>query len=806
MLVRKLLKEIALWSIPFFILLSFLFFTKVIKKDFIYAHYLFGTGKPPYNWINDYTVIPLKKFYISLKNDNKSYLPKVSLYLSESKRNYFLSDVPNTVKEWQRGKIVHYLNEKALKDVRIRLRGDNPDNWLKEKQSFRTKLRKSEMHGRQRYYNYLPFEIRILTSTRMALNSGILAPKVKPIELLLNGKKKGLYLELENFNENFLRRNKIMPVNFYKGENYNQEIKINLPGYLYNNSGLWSKEASFNFNEKKNKNDLKKFLEILNNSKHDPNKFKTLETYFDQEYIGRYLAYISIIQNFHMTRYHNNRIIIDPWKGQVFPVITDAQQDFDTKTNFDKSPNDLISILNQSSKFIDLKYFYLKKLLFEEKIIEKEINYLKKNKKNINNVIKNDPVLTNILPEILYENKNLKIIDDTINGLKKRKKILISELQKIPNIYWARNDKNFSIFLNDTLPINNLKLFFDTDTPEWVFIDEDYDGNYDDNEIKFYSDNNELNLDLSLYSNRINLSNYYNLTQNHINVTSTKFNIISSNGNVPKKIEANNIFLNNNFTVRYEQEIKNNAINSNSLNKIIHKKKEFKQNLNTKIFSGKVIVNEDLIFEDPVLIEEGTIFLMKEGRSLIFKNKISAIGSKNNKIKFLSESKNPWGTIAIIGKNTIGSKLKNIEIKNGSGSFSDQFYFTSMLSIHNTRDIKLENIKFEDNYHYDDMLHIIYSSNILLKDLSFFNANGDAIDIDICDKVSIINSNIFNSNNDGIDLMESDVLIKDVNIINSQDKGISIGEASKANIIKTKLEKNIIGVAIKDYSEAIMEK
>ena len=94
------------------------------------------------------------------------------------------------------------------------------------------------MHGRQRYYNYLPFEIRILTSTRMALNSGILAPKVKPIELLLNGKKKGLYLELENFNENFLRRNKIMPVNFYKGENYNQEIKINLPGYLYNNSGL----------------------------------------------------------------------------------------------------------------------------------------------------------------------------------------------------------------------------------------------------------------------------------------------------------------------------------------------------------------------------------------------------------------------------------------------------------------------------------------------------------------------------------------------------------------------------------------
>ena len=136
------------------------------------------------------------------------------------------------------------------------------------------------MHERQRYYNYLPFEIRHLTSTRMALNSKILAPKVTPIELLINGEKKGLYLEIENFNENFLRRNKIMPVNFYKGENFNQETKIGLPRYLFSNSGLWSKEANFNFYEKENKNDLKKFLKILNNSKNDPKKFQILLVIF----------------------------------------------------------------------------------------------------------------------------------------------------------------------------------------------------------------------------------------------------------------------------------------------------------------------------------------------------------------------------------------------------------------------------------------------------------------------------------------------------------------------------------------------
>ena len=50
-----------------------------------------------------------------------------------------------------------------------------------------------------------------------------------------------------------------MPVNFYKGENYNQEIKIGLGKNLYSNSGLWSKEAYFNFYEKEYNSDLKNF-------------------------------------------------------------------------------------------------------------------------------------------------------------------------------------------------------------------------------------------------------------------------------------------------------------------------------------------------------------------------------------------------------------------------------------------------------------------------------------------------------------------------------------------------------------------
>ena len=231
---RKILKEGFFWSLPLFALLLTLFFVNIIKKDFIYGHYLHSTYKAPYNWFYDFSVIPLKKFYIKLKNDNKKHLPQIKIYSSKSNLNHLLSDLPNSTKDWQKGKIAHDFDQNNLKNIRFRYRGDNPANWLLEKKHLRIKLQKSDMNGRHRYYDYLPFQDRLLTSYRLASSANILTPAIRPVELLINEEKKGLYLEVEHLNENFLRRKKIMPVNFYKGENYNQESKLGVGENLYN--------------------------------------------------------------------------------------------------------------------------------------------------------------------------------------------------------------------------------------------------------------------------------------------------------------------------------------------------------------------------------------------------------------------------------------------------------------------------------------------------------------------------------------------------------------------------------------------
>lgn len=804
MLSKKLVKSFLVWSLPFVCLVIILFFINIIKKDYFYGHNLLYTARGPYNWLYDYTVIPLKKFYIHAANDNKEYLPKINLYLSEKKLNYFLTNIPDSTKTWQKGKIIHDLDRKNLRDVSIRLRGDNPENWFMEKQSYRVKLRKKEMHGRYRYYNFQPFEIRVLVSNRLAESAKIYSQRVRPVELLINEEKKGLYLEVEHLNENFLRRNKVMPVNLYKGENMNQEMKIALPYYLYSNSGLWSKQANFNFYPEENKEDLKLFLKILNNSRNNSSSFKIFKSYLDEEYIGRYLAYLVLSQNFHTGRHHNNRLIFDPWKGQIFPVVTDPGFNLNTNTNLDYSNNDLISFLNQSSYFIDLKFQYLKKLLFEENIIDKEINYLIDSKQNINKVMRKDPILTNIIPEIFIKNENFKIIDSAISTLKNRKKILKAELKRNPNVIWKKGKNNFSLILNDQLPISKIELIFGEKTPKWVFLDENYNNLYDENEIKFFKNNNKIILNTRLYANRLNSNDLYNLINDNIKIIPTQFNFISSNGNSPLKIKISNIFLNKAIPVKYVPKEKIIATKTKNLNEIIFK--DVSKKNNQQIISGKIFVDEDLIFEKPIKILKGTTFFIDEGVNIIFKNKVEAIGDKNNKIKFVSKSNKPWGNIAIIGKKTNGSELSFLEIRDGSGSYSKQFYFTAMLSIHNSKNIKLSNINFDQNHNFDDMLHVIYSSNVYLENLIFSNAQGDAIDIDMCRDIFIKNSKFYNSNNDGIDLMESNVIIKNVKIFNSKDKAISIGEYSNAKIISSELKNNNIGVAVKDGSEVNLDR
>ena len=223
-----------------------------------------------------------------------------------------------------------------------------------------------------------------------------------------------------------------------------------------------------------------------------------------------------------------------------------------------------------------------------------------------------------------------------------------------------------------------------------------------------------------------------------------------------------------------------------------------------KNISGQVFVNQNLIYTDPVNINPGTNFIINEGSHIIFKNKVIANGTQKNPIIFKrnEDTDKPWGTIGLIGPKTSKSQLSNIIIDGGSGGNYNQINFTSMFSLHNTKEINLKNLKFINHSKYDDMMHVIYCENVIIDTAEFLNAPADAIDVDISSNVRITNSKFINSNNEAIDFMESEALVDSTVIYGSKDKGLSIGESSNVLIYNTLLEKNNIGLATKDKSSA----
>ena len=302
-------------------------------------------------------------------------------------------------------------------------------------------------------------------------------------------------------------------------------------------------------------------------------------------------------------------------------------------------------------------------------------------------------------------------------------------------------------------------------------------------------------LDINLFSNRIQTMNLSRMPAAYnTKLVNTQFKFFVENNISPHEIYTYNHFINKKFKL---DKIKNKSFKP-TLNNIAILNNAIKK---TKIFSGSIDINENLVVNEISKIDPGTVFNLSEGKSIIFKNKIIANGTLQKPIIFQSKKKNKiWGTIAIHGKKTNNSLLNNILIQGGSGDVIDGINYFASLSVHSGENIKFQNVQIKNNAIYDDMVHLIYSADLYFNNIDLKNAYKDAIDIDVSSNININNLNISNSGNDGVDLMESNVSINNCFITHSKDKGISVGEGSVLKIKNCEVRESNYGIASKDAS------
>ena len=810
MRIKKLLKNSLIFFSPFVLILIILFCVNILIKDFNYAHKAYNVDAKSMNWISYLYHLNKKKlnnYFINFYKKDKVGLPKVEIDISEKSLNKLLSDVPSSTKKYVSAS---FKTGNIQQDVQLRYIGDNPVNWMFHQKAIRVKTKKSEMIERKRYFEYKPSQRRLLDdyiAYIFAKKLDLLVSDVRLVEVFINNKSSGIFIERERLNESFLRRKKVMPVNLYKGEaSRNSEKKIGLAVNLDENPGLWEKISILNTVNLGDHGDLKNFTQNIREAASSSEKLKNLFKYGNDKLLAR-TAVLEILLNQEINdNSHNRRLTIDVWSGKKYIIPHDfsySRIKIDKENfNLDSCSTRLFCVLNQSSEFLDLKYEILYSVIKEEKIFEDIIEHLEEIRSNFLISQKTDLGVIfrkNVLIRNSFGIENKESFNHLIESLKEREKKLIEILEKNVDSYWKKNQKGFEIIADKSLPVTDILVEFDSKIPDWIILDYNNNKTIDDNDIYFYpSKNKNFKLNLKLFANRILLSKEKLFNRSTIITGKTSFSFFVDKSLIPARLTTFNRFTGKGVS------IKNSEFNANYPS--VHNKVILKTAKESKTLSGNIFLKENLILSNEVQILEGTTFTMAEDVSIIFENKVTAIGTKQNPILFKKfENSKDWGTVAFHGNNTDGSIVKNIIIENGSGKSIDGINYFSALSVHSAKNILFDNILIKNNSKYDDMMHIIYSENIQVLNSNFINAHLDSIDVDISNNIFFENTNVINSGNDGIDFMESTAYLDKMKFISSGDKGISVGENSKIIIKNSKFKDNKYGIASKDLSKATVE-
>ena len=205
------------------------------------------------------------------------------------------------------------------------------------------------------------------------------------------------------------------------------------------------------------------------------------------------------------------------------------------------------------------------------------------------------------------------------------------------------------------------------------------------------------------------------------------------------------------------------------------------------------------------MIEPGSKMYLSPGVSIISSSPISAIGTKDSPI-FVGRKNEEgnWGSIAVINVEK-KSEFRYMTLVAGSSSAPiNGVTFTGMISAHNAPLYVFDSQFYRDGD--DDMISAKYSTGEIARS-KFFDSAGDAIDLDMTDGFLIANnyfSNIGTGPNggDAIDLSFSDAYIFGNTVNRCSDKGISVGEKSTPLIEGNKITRCVIGIAVKDSSQA----
>jgi hypothetical protein len=214
---------------------------------------------------------------------------------------------------------------------------------------------------------------------------------------------------------------------------------------------------------------------------------------------------------------------------------------------------------------------------------------------------------------------------------------------------------------------------------------------------------------------------------------------------------------------------------------------------------GEVVIEAPRVFEPntTVTIAAGTHLRMAAEASLIFLGKVSFEGAPGAPIVIDALEARRWGGIAIQGRQTAGSRLEHVFVSGGSTPAWRSIPYPALVNIHHTRDIAVQACRFGGNAPDSEMLHVAYVDGFTSADTMVAKVSGDALDLEYS-RADLRRLRLLDVGDDGLDLMGTELLLRDSIILGARGNGISAGEESHAKVQNTLVASSKVGVLVKN--------
>ena len=737
-------------------------------------------------------------------NERAPTADRIDLFVDAAGWQALAADLPASGGHWQRAMLAL---EGVPTKVRLRLRGDYGIHFFHRKKSL--KLRgDAEQLLWERYDLNLSVKqlFQQLFLYRLAAAMGVMAPDARLVEVFRNRAYHGTYLCIEETDELFLRRRGVMPGDVYVGETLLNTLHRDVPDNLWQNLGLWDKDASYNRHGKDDVAPLGRYLAILAEPDR-ATRWPALRRWFAADEVARYAAFVLFCDQIHMDAVHNLKYFVDPLNGVLHPIVWDPLLQ---PAYAPKPPTGLArSLLWQKPE--GLLYAFLDDPAFLRRVDDQLAAMLR------------DGLVEKLLAECRAEHdrhRDALAVDrlDNTEGtpygvddpelLSARARAHAEGMRaglRDVGVTWATGTGTADTLTLDlevrglgavdltALPVGSGKVTvavapagrFATCRREFELTLADGGALVSGPALRFSGGllpKSPQGLQPTALHYRLELRRQDGQPLRWLGAPAFRDALgeaLGADRAAAGEVAGHALFDDSDYLPAQPPRVET-------------------------LGPGDVTLDRDLVVPPggTLRILPGTHVRLAPGRNLGSFGDFLAEGTAEAPILIEGTTPaQPFGSVFANGDGrTNRCRLLHVEVRGGSDATIDDVYYNGMVDLRNLAEAVVRDCTFGDNRIGDDCLHVS-NSKAELRDCTIRRANADAIDFDLVDG-TVTGCRIEDSGNDGLDVMTCRLRVRDCTFVGCGDKGISIGERSDLLATSSRFEGCQKGIEIKDRSFA----